>query len=96
MSGVSWPRGFWGILIPQIRGGIIAAWVAVFVFTFGELGTTVLVTPPGESTLPVRVYTLIANAPQGEIATLALLQVFATILPMCLFALTFGRTESRP
>jgi iron(III) transport system permease protein len=96
MSGVSWLRGFWGIVIPQIRGGIIAAWVAVFVFTFGELGTTILVTPPGESTLPVRVYTLIANAREGEIATLALLQLFATVVPMALFGLKLGRSENRP
>jgi iron(III) transport system permease protein len=96
ISGASWGRGLWGIVIPQIRGGILGAWVAVFVFTFGELGTTVLIAPPGESTLPVRVYTLIANAPQGEIATLALLQVLAAVVPMCLFGLTFGRVESRP
>jgi ABC-type spermidine/putrescine transport system permease subunit II len=82
--------------MPQIHGGIIAAWVAVFVFTFGELGTTVLITPPGESTLPVRVYTLIANAPPGNIAALALLQVLATVVPLCVFGLTLGRIESRP
>jgi iron(III) transport system permease protein len=96
ISGVSWFRGFWGIIVPQIRGGITAAWVAVFVLAFGELGTTVLVTPPGESTLPVRVYTLIANAHQGEIATLALLQMLATVVPLCVFGLTLGRIEIRP
>jgi iron(III) transport system permease protein len=95
ISGVRWLRGFWGIVIPQIRGGVIAAWIAVFVFTFGELGTTVLVTPPGESTLPVRVYTLIANAHEGEIATLALVQLLTTVVPMCVFGLTVGRAESR-
>jgi iron(III) transport system permease protein len=96
VSGVSWGRGFRAIVMPQIHGGIIAAWVAVFVFTFGELGTTVLITPPGESTLPVRVYTLIANAPPGNIAALALLQVLATVVPLCVFGLTLGRIESRP
>jgi ABC-type Fe3+ transport system permease subunit len=96
VCGVPWTRGFRRIVVPQIRGGIIAAWAAVFVFTFGELGTTILVSPPGEFTLPVRVYTLIANAPQGEIAGLALLQILTTIVPLGLFALTFGRIESTP
>jgi iron(III) transport system permease protein len=95
ISGVSWLKGFWGIIVPQVRNGVVAAWVAVFVFTFGELGTTVLVAPPGESTLPVRVYTLIANAHQGEIATLALLQVLVAVMLMFLFGLTLGRTESK-
>jgi iron(III) transport system permease protein len=96
ICGAGWATTFWSIVIPQIRGGIVAAWIAVFVFTFGELGTTVLVTPPGESTLPVRVYTLIANAPEGQIASLALVQVIATVIPLCLFGLTVGRTETRP
>jgi iron(III) transport system permease protein len=95
ISGVSWIRSFWRLVIPQVRGSLIAAWVAVFVFTFGELGTTVLVSPPGESTLPVRMYTLIANTREGELAALALMQIFAAILPMTLFGLTFGRIEKR-
>jgi hypothetical protein len=35
---------------------------------FGELGAGVLVTPPGESTLPIRIYTLIANAPPAQVS----------------------------
>jgi iron(III) transport system permease protein len=95
LSGVGWWRAFSRILLPQIRGGVIAAWITVFVFTFGELGATILVSPPGESTLPVRVYTLIANAHQGEIATLALLQALATIVPLGLFGLTLGKFEGK-
>jgi iron(III) transport system permease protein len=93
ISGVRWPWVFLRIVIPQIRPGIVAAWVVVFIFTFGELGTTLLVTPPGESTLPVRMYTLIANSHQGEIATLALLQVVASVVPICIFALSLGRLK---
>jgi iron(III) transport system permease protein len=93
ICGVSWAKAFWRVVLPQIRGGIVAAWIAVFVFTFGELGATILVSPPGQFTLPVRVYTLIANAPQSQIAGLALLQVVAAIVPLALFALTFGRAE---
>jgi iron(III) transport system permease protein len=96
MCGVSWVRSFWKLVVPQVRGSLIAAWVAVFVFTFGELGTTVLVSPPGVFTMPVRMYTLIANAREGEVATLALLQIIAAIVPMCIFGVTFGRIERRP
>jgi ABC-type spermidine/putrescine transport system permease subunit II len=51
---------------------------------------TVLVSPPGESTLPVRMYTLIANTREGDIATLGLIQIFSAIIPTCLFGLLFG------
>ena len=90
-SGRTW--AFLRIVIPQIRPSIVAAWLAVFIFTFGELGTTLLVTPPGVSTLPVRVYTLIANSHEGEMATLALLQVVATVILICIFVMGFGRVK---
>ena len=41
---------------------------------FGELGVSILVAPPGDATLPIRVYTMIANAPSSHVAVFALLQ----------------------
>ena len=52
----------------------MAVWVVVFVLAFGELGASILVAPPGETTLPIRIYTLIANAPPSQVAALALVQ----------------------
>ena len=52
------------------RRGLVAAWVVAFVFAFGELGASILVSPPGESTLPIRIYTLIANTPASVVAAL--------------------------
>src|SRR5215207_2667926 len=86
VAGASWLRTFVRIVIPQLRTGLAAAWVVSFIFCFGELGATVLVAPPGESTLPVRVYTLIANTPSSEVASLALMQVGITGLPLVLFS----------
>src|SRR5215208_6433802 len=87
VAGASWMRTFVRIVIPQLRTGLAAAWVVSFIFCFGELGATALVAPPGESTLPVRVYTLIANTPSSEVASLALMQVGITVLPLLLFSL---------
>jgi ABC-type Fe3+ transport system permease subunit len=84
IAGASWSRAFSHIVLPQIRTGIAAAGVVVFIFAFSELGTTVLVAPPGESTLPVRVYTLIANTPSSEVAALALMQSIIVLIPLAL------------
>jgi len=72
-----------------LRIDLVAAWFVVCILTFGELGATVLVAPPGESTLPVRVYTLIANAPTSEVAALALLQVAMAVVPLALLGWSF-------
>jgi iron(III) transport system permease protein len=74
MTGASWPRTWLRVWLPQLRGAILAVWSLTFVLAFGELGASVLVNPPGSTTLPVHIYTLVANAPPGQLAALALLQ----------------------
>ena len=39
--------------------------------------------PPGAETLPIRVYTLMANSPEPAIAALALLMVGLTAAVLC-------------
>jgi ABC-type spermidine/putrescine transport system permease subunit II len=70
------------IVVPQLRLGLAATWVIVFVLSFGELGASVLIAPPGESTLPIRIYTVIANTPPAHVAALALLQAVVIFTPL--------------
>jgi iron(III) transport system permease protein len=82
VCGAGWLRTLRLIVLPQLRLGIIAAWVVAFVMAFGELGASILVAPPGEATLPIRIYTIIANAPPSHVAALALLQALVIFTPM--------------
>jgi iron(III) transport system permease protein len=84
VSGASWLRTMVKIVAPQIRLGMATAWVIAFVLAFGELGASVLVAPPGESTLPIRIYTIIANTPPSHVALLALLQTAVIFTPLAL------------
>jgi len=93
VAGVSWPRTFCLIMLPQMFTGLCAAWVVAFIFAIGEIGATALVAPPGESTLPLRVYTLIANTPTSNLAALTLAQVIVVFLPLALFALFVRQRE---
>lgn len=85
-AGASWGRTMMRIVIPQMSFGLVAVWVIVFVLAFGELGASVLVAPAGEATLPIRVYTLIANAPPAQVSALALLQAAVVLTPLLLLA----------
>jgi iron(III) transport system permease protein len=82
VSGAGWLRTLRVIVLPQLRVGIAAAWVVAFVLAFGELGASILVAPPGEATLPIRVYTFIANTPSSHVAVLALLQALVIFTPV--------------
>jgi iron(III) transport system permease protein len=95
VSGVGWFRTVRAIVLPQLRVAIAAAWVVAFVLAFGELGASILVAPPGESTLPIRIYTIIANTPPSHVAVLALLQSLVIFLPVAALGAYVSRREAR-
>lgn len=82
VSGASWRRTFTRIVVPLSLKGLAAVWLVMFILMFGDVALAILVAPPGESNLAVRAYTLIANAPPGDVARLALVQIVISILPL--------------
>ncbi len=95
VSGAGWLRTMTRIVVPQIRLGLLTAWVIAFVLAFGELGVSVLIAPPGEATLPIRIYTIIANTPPSHVAVLALLQTGVILSPLALLAFVVSVREAR-
>jgi iron(III) transport system permease protein len=95
VSGAGWFRTVMRIVLPQIRLGLAAAWVVAFILAFGELGVSVLVAPPGESTLPIRIYTIIANTPPSHVAALALLQTVVIFTPLAVLGLGMSLRDNR-
>jgi iron(III) transport system permease protein len=91
VSGAGWVRTVSRLVLPQIRGGLLAAWAVAFVMAFGELGVSILVAPPGDATLPIRIYTIIANTPASHVAALALLQAGVVLAPLALAAAAVAR-----
>jgi ABC-type Fe3+ transport system permease subunit len=94
-SGARWGRTMARIVLPQMRMGIATAWMVIFVLTFGELGVSILVAPPGEATLPIRIYTMIANAPPSHVAIFALLQILVIFTAVASLGLTASLREAR-
>ncbi len=60
------------IIIPLIAPGVFAAFLIAFILNLGELGTTIMVYPPGTSLMPIKVYTIMANAPQSTTSAMTL------------------------
>jgi iron(III) transport system permease protein len=95
VSGAGWLRTMIRIVVPQIRLGLVTAWVVAFVLAFGELGVSILIAPPGEATLPIRIYTIIANTPASHVAALALFQTSIILIPVALLAGAVALREAR-
>ncbi len=49
-------ENLWRVTLPMIRGGMISAWVLVFIDVLKELPATLLLRPIGFDTLPVRIW----------------------------------------
>ena len=80
--GAGWFRRLFGVLVPQAKYGIIAAWLVGFIFCLKDLGITMIVYPPGHNTLPVHIFTLMANSPEQVIAALCVIMVVITCFPL--------------
>ena len=70
------------IILPLVFPGIFAAFLIGFLFCLGELGTTIMVYPPGTSVLPIKIFTIMANAPQKLTSAMSLIVLIITFVSM--------------
>lgn len=75
LEGGSWFTILRKIILPLSRPALITAWILGFVFSFGELSSTLLVYPPGNSTLPIKIFTISANSPESLSAALCVVML---------------------
>jgi len=80
MAGISSFSRLQNIIIPMIFPTLLVAFVISFIFSLGELGTTIMVYPPGTEIMPVKVYTIMANAPQSLVSSMTLIVFSVTLL----------------
>lgn len=73
----AWSR-FRLVALPQRRAGLAAVWLAVLAATTGDLACSILVVPPGVTTVPIRVFGLIHAGVDDQVAGLCLV-VFAGV-----------------
>jgi iron(III) transport system permease protein len=96
MAGAPWQARIWHIIVPVALPGLIAAWMVSFIFCMRDLGASVLVYPAGADTLPVRIFTSMANGAPSLIAALCVILVAATVIPLGIFVVLLRTVRSRP
>ena len=79
------------VTLPMIRGGIVSAWVLVFIDTLKELPATLILRPTGFDTLPVRIW-IEASEEMLEMAAPAALMLVLGTLPILWFLIRPGRS----
>ena len=86
LAGVAWITMVRRVLVPLLAPTLAGVWGITFVLCLRDLDLAMTVHPPGVETLPIRVYTLMANSSSGVTAALALLMVALTLAVMLVAA----------
>ena len=74
-EGAGGVRRFIHIAIPQRKLALAVAWFAAVVIAIGDLSASISVTPPGVSTIPIRVFGLLHAGVDDQVAGLCLAMV---------------------
>jgi iron(III) transport system permease protein len=79
LAGVSWTGALRHVLAPLLWAPLVGAWCLAFIFCLRDLDLVMTIHPAGVETLPIRVYTLMANSPGPVTAALTLVMVLLTL-----------------
>ena len=86
LEGAGLFRRLFMILAPISRHALATSWIVAFAFIMGEIGLTVLVIPPGHSTLILKLYTLMHYGSGSLVAGLAVISVVVILIPIAIVA----------
>lgn len=92
VHGVSLPRFLWRVLLPRFLPVLALATLLVALLGSADIGTVLLLHPPGEASLPLTIFTVMANAPESLVASLCV--SYLTIAAVTLW-LTMGMMTRR-
>jgi iron(III) transport system permease protein len=56
MSGAGWFQSFRRVVLPLLAPGLVAGWIYIFVVSFRELGSSVLLYSPGREVLSIAIW----------------------------------------
>lgn len=80
VSGAGWWATFRRILLPLLAPALLAGWVYVFVVSFRELSSSILLYSPGNEVLSILIFELYANARFTELSALGVVMVLILVL----------------
>ena len=75
LHGVPLPRYLVRVLLPLLRSAVLLAALLVALLASGDVTTVLLLQPPGQPSLPLAIFTVMANAPEHLVAALCLAYV---------------------
>ncbi|KGK87633.1 ABC transporter permease [Clostridium sp. HMP27] len=88
--GLSKGRTFFKVVLPNIKSGVIAAFILAFINSFNNVPLSVFLSGPGVSTLPIQMLSYVEYNYDPTIAALSVVLMVFTIVLMVIVEKTLG------
>lgn len=85
-------RTFFTVLLPNIRSGVIAAFILAFITSINDVSVSLFLTGPGISTLPIQILAYMEQFFDPTIASVSVLLMIVTVAVMAVVEATLGLT----
>jgi putative spermidine/putrescine transport system permease protein len=83
-------KTFFTVVLPNVRSGVIAASILAFITSLNNVPTSLFLTGPGVSTLPIQMLTYVENFFDPTVAALSVLLMMLTVAVMIVVERTLG------
>jgi putative spermidine/putrescine transport system permease protein len=85
-------KTFLTVVLPNIRAGVIAAFILAFITSINDVSVSVFLTGPGISTLPIQILAHMEQFFDPTIASVSVLLMLVTVAVMAVVEATLGLT----
>ncbi|MFM9276724.1 ABC transporter permease [Paenibacillus jiagnxiensis] len=86
-------KTFWRVTLPLIKPGIIAGTVFSIVESFGEVSISLFVSSPGNTTVPVRIFSYIDQTFDPSVNAISVIFIAVAVIAMIVIDRTVGLTK---
>jgi putative spermidine/putrescine transport system permease protein len=85
-------KTFFTIVLPNVRAGVIAAFILAFITSLNDVSVSLFLTGPGISTLPIQILAHVEQFFDPTVASVSVLLMFLTVAVMAVVERTLGLT----
>jgi putative spermidine/putrescine transport system permease protein len=85
-------RAFFTVVLPNVRSGVIAAFILAFITSLNDVSISLFLTGPGISTLPIQLLAHMEQFFDPTIAAVSVLLMLVTVAVMAIVEATLGLT----
>jgi iron(III) transport system permease protein len=96
LPDIGYLRRFYNITLPLFTPAVIMTWLVTFILSLGELGASLLVAPPGQSTLPIIIYNLLHYGATDTVSVMSLIIVLAAGIACALMFIIYKLILRKP